>query len=91
MAVSKPDSIQPNSPYVTYGAGVWGWPQNGSNIVFPDMPSGLDYFGPALRIAESLPILPLTLSVTVPIPEPLTLALMVIGMAGIGVSRRQRS
>lgn len=91
--VSMPDSVDANSPHVTYGAGVYAWPQSGSNIVFPDMPSGLNYFGPALRIAESLPIAaPLTLAVvTVPIPEPVTLALTAIGIAGVGFGRRRRS
>jgi hypothetical protein len=94
MIVNLPDGIFANpvgSPDAVYKGGVFAiWTQGPENIDFPAM--GGDWFGPALRIAENVPIAaPLTLAVTVAIPEPLTLALMVIGIAGIGVGRRQRS
>ena len=72
MALLAQDTFA-NSPDVMFGMGVFGF-QTDSKIVFPDLPSGGDFFGPALRISAT-------------IPEPLTLALATIGLAGFFVRR----
>ena len=77
MVVSGPDTIVLNDPGNSmFGVGAFGLGM-GSGIVFPAPPTGGKiYFGPALRIAAT-------------IPEPMTFALLMIGLAGMSFKSRK--
>jgi hypothetical protein len=79
VAVNMPDlPILQNAANVIFGGGVFG-EAVGVNVMFPGFSGGANnYFGPALRISAT-------------IPEPLTLMLLIMGMAGLGCSRRKAS
>ncbi len=73
------DPLVENSNDATFGMGRFPFPvtENGVIAEFPNLNAPRErYFGPALRIA------------TATIPEPLTLALLVTGLAAVGLGRR---